>query len=163
VPYLTTAIFICSICEKDAKLPQQWNIEYKCCGIRKRVYWFEDGMKAFLMDTFGYKRKDMKRGICLAYNMRNFDGYFILSTLLNAGAPLSKVVLAGQRLLSMTFNGVQMKDLNMYCQGSLANLPRSFGLDKMISKGHFPHLLADTLTFPEMKTYSTPNHPPFYM
>lgn len=104
----------------------------------------------------------------------------MLSTLLKAGAPVKKIIVAGNRLLSMTYAGVQIKDANLYChvnrykmlidvifafivQGSLASLPKSFGFDGIVKKGSFPHLLANTLTLEEMKNYESPTHPPLEM
>lgn len=86
-----------------------------------------------------------------------------MSTLLNNGVPLKQITAAGNRIMTMTFAGVQVKDLNLYTQGSLASLPQSFGLSHLVEKGNFPHLLANSLSFEEMKTYNTPNHPPLEM
>lgn len=52
--------------------PESWKEEYECCGIRKRIYWGEDGIQLFLRHTFFSNRKDMKRGISVAYNFRSF-------------------------------------------------------------------------------------------
>lgn len=71
--------------------------------------------------------------------------------------------MAGNRLMSIQFNGVHVKDLNLYLSGSLASLPFSFGLDQMVRKGTFPHLLANSLSFSEMRAYDTPTHPPLHM
>lgn len=142
VPYLVSAIFVCSFCEQDIENPKSWLTRYDCCGQRKRLYWFQDGLQSFLRDVFGGARKDLKRGVCLAYNMRyslnsflsrfiwslcrNFDGYFLLSQLLDAKAPVKKVVIAGNRLMTISFNGVQVKDFNLFCQVCIQSLGFSF-------------------------------------
>ena len=73
VPYLLCAVFVCSKCVADVEDPSHWRPVYECCGKRKRIYWFEEGLRSFLSDVYG-GRKDMKRGILAAYNARNFDG-----------------------------------------------------------------------------------------
>ena len=120
-PYLLSAVFVCSDCVADVADPGLWRQEYPCCGKRKRLYWFEEGIRQFLLDTFGApmqgpKQNRRKKGVCVAFNCRNFDGYFLISRLLSANASVAKTVLAGNRLMTTTFRGVKVKDLNLYCQ-----------------------------------------------
>ena len=68
-PYLVCAIRVCSVCEGDFLDPASWKETYRCCGQRRRSYFFESGLRTFLLDTFS-PRKGMKRGIAIAFNLR---------------------------------------------------------------------------------------------
>ena len=135
VPYFLSAVFLCSDCEGDVEAYPSWSKEYPCCGERIRTYAHRKGVGKFLVDLLRPREDGMKRGIAMAYNLRGFDAYFILRILFANAIPVTGLIVVGHRLLSFTCFGVQFKDLNLYVQGRLSELPKSFGISHIIKKG----------------------------
>jgi hypothetical protein len=114
VPYLCTAVFCCSYCLDDFEKPSDWKKAYPCCGQRIRVYWFQEGFFRFVREVFGGGRKDVKRGVAFAFNLRSFDGIFLLRILTLNNVPMKHLTLQGDRILTLEVNGIQVLKITYY-------------------------------------------------
>ena len=92
--------------------------------------------------------------IAIAYNMKSYDGYFIINYIVGnylPGEKLPEILLNGSKILLIKFSGVTIKDSINFIPMSLAKLPKTFGF-KEIKKGYFPHFF----NTPENQNYTGP-------
>ena len=87
-------------------------------------------------------RKEHKGHTIIAHNFRGYDGHFILNYLLQQNRP-PQVIYRGTKILDLRYPALEMKarDTLNFCQLKLADFPKAVGLNDLISKGEFPHLL----------------------
>lgn len=77
----------------------------------------------------------------IAHNFKGYDGWLIHNHLkVSFGKKPKKIVLAGQKIMYMKFDGVRFIDSLNFVQSGLDALPETFGLDtKKFKKGYFPY------------------------
>ena len=83
---------------------------------------------------------EQKNYIAIAHNFKGYDGVFIMNYLLNNIRPDKKppqIVNQGNKILSLTFNGVKILDSLMFLPMPLSEFSKTFKLQEV--KGYFPH------------------------
>ena len=83
---------------------------------------------------------EQKKYIAIAHNFKGYDGVFIMNYLLNNIRPDKKppqIVNQGNKILSLTFNGVKILDSLMFLPMPLSEFSKTFKLQEV--KGYFPH------------------------
>jgi len=79
--------------------------------------------------------------ICIAHNLKGFDGCFVLDWILKNMLPIDstpQIIVNGTKLLSINFRSLKFIDSLSFISTSLETFPKTFGL-KEIKKGFFPH------------------------
>ena len=94
-------------------------------------------------NAFGSWLFDKQNKICIAiaHNMKRYDGFFLMSYIINNLLPTDKlpeVLLNGSKLLVIKFNGLKIIDSINFIPMALSKLPKTFGLSEL-KKGYFPH------------------------
>ncbi|GFQ82691.1 DNA_pol_B_2 domain-containing protein [Trichonephila clavata] len=76
----------------------------------------------------------------IAYNMKGFDGQFILRWMLEPGQ-CPPVIPNGSKIMCITLSALNIRIIDSFSffPISLSKLPKTFGLEEL-SKGYFPHL-----------------------
>ncbi|XP_072021137.1 uncharacterized protein [Amphiura filiformis] len=125
------------VCETCADRP----IEDACdfCGDDKQVVFRgKDCMEEFCLWVL--KNERHKRAICLAHNLKGYDGYFILQYLYDNNVK-PDVIMNGAKVMSITVpkSGIVFKDSLNFFPMALSKLPKSFGIQELC-KGFYPHL-----------------------
>ena len=133
-PTLCVAQKSCHACA-----PYPWEEPCEVCGEEKqKVFEGEDCMTKFCLWLF--KQERHQHAVCLAHNLKGYDGYFILQFLYdNAVKP--DVIMNGAKIMSIYVPGIGItfKDSLNYVPMALSKLPKAFGIQELC-KGHFPHL-----------------------
>ena len=83
---------------------------------------------------------DKKNYIAIAHNFKGYDGVFVMNYLLNNISPDKKppqILNQGNKILSLTFNGVKILDSLMFLPMPLSEFSKTFKLHE--TKGFFPH------------------------
>ena len=78
--------------------------------------------------------------ICIAHNLKGYDGVFIMQYLINNPLPNDKYMFIneGLKINLIKFNKVKIIDSLNFIPSSLAKFPKTFGLTEL-KKGSFPH------------------------
>ena len=93
-----------------------------------------------------FKGEQHQNAVCLAHNLKGYDGYFILQFLYdNAVKP--DVIMNGAKIMSITVPGmgITFKDSLNYFPMALSKLPKAFGIQELC-KGYFPISFTRTRT-----------------
>ena len=114
---------------------------------RKFQYYIgEDCMKSFIQMLLGLN----ERHILVGFNSANFDNLFLLEELTKHAVPIHSLLMAGNRILQLTFGdkGHAVWDLmQMLGPNTLAKYCKDFKIDEDIAKTIFPH---KAVTSPKM-------------
>ena len=81
-----------------------------------------------------------KHYVCVAHNLKGYDGAFILQYLISNPLPNDKydIITQGLKVNFIKFNSIKIIDSLNFIPSSLAKFPKTFGL-KELKKGYFPH------------------------
>ena len=113
------------------------------CGDCQQVFQGLDCIKRF--GDYLYKRlakdaeKKKSRIIAFAHNFGGYDGHFIMKDILEREYK-PELVMTGSRILKMDVGNIRFLDTLSLFQQPLSSLPKSFGFQSKVVKGHFPHL-----------------------
>ena len=78
--------------------------------------------------------------VCIAHNLKGYDGAFILQYLISNPLPDDKyeIITQGLKVNFIKFNSIKIIDSLNFIPSALAKFPKTFGL-KELKKGYFPH------------------------
>ena len=78
--------------------------------------------------------------ICLAHNLRAYDGIFIMNYLTTNNIPSDNynVIMDGCKINLISINNIKIIDSLNFIPSSLAKFPKTFNLTEL-KKGYFPH------------------------
>ena len=94
-----------------------------------------------------------KKATLIAHNASNYDMPLLLQILYDRpGLKPHKLVLIGEKVISMRYGALRFIDSMRHIGGSLASLPETFGLPPGTHKGYFPY----TFFTPENRWYVGP-------
>ena len=75
-----------------------------------------------------------------AHNFKGYDGRFLLRDLFNRKMEKQRMIMQGSKVTYVKIGNISFQDsLNLF-QCPLAKLPKSFGFEQRVLKGHFPYL-----------------------
>ncbi len=134
-PNLCVAQKSCETCA-----PHPWEEPCAQCGETKQmVFKGEDCMERFCLWLF--KEERHRHAVCLAHNLKGYDGYFILQFLYDNGIK-PNVIFNGARIMSVFVPEISItfKDSLNFFPMALSKLPKAFGIEELC-KGHYPHLM----------------------
>jgi hypothetical protein len=103
----------------------------------------------YSMDSFCEWIFKHENYICIAHNLKGFDGCFVLDWILKNILPIDsqpQVIVNGTKLLSIKFKSLKFIDSLSFISTSLETFPKTFGL-KEIKKGFFPHFFNNLKNF----------------
>ena len=121
----------CDICKDWPDIKEECTV----CGERQKIFKGENSMEEFCKWLF---RKEHKRCVVLAHNMKGFDGQFLLKYL-HDNAILPRIILRGLQIMRLEAEGIVIKDSLNYLPMALAALPKAFNI-KELKKGYYPYL-----------------------
>jgi hypothetical protein len=142
IPNLICAEKICASCCEDWKRSPLQNCGADC-GVK--IFYTNDEFCEWILEQ--------KHFICIAHNMRAYDGMFVMNYFVENPLPNDKnpeIVLNGCKLMNISFNNVKFIDSYNFIPKALAKFATTFGIVEK-KKGYFPHLL------------NTPNNQNLYM
>jgi len=134
-----------------------WDIESSCdydllgqssehicnCIVLKYLFSDEPSIKwtgMGCMDDFASWVLEQKRTTFLAHNGKAYDTWLLHKYLVKHSEKRpSSLVLAGNKIMSMTIGSNKFLDTLNHFGCGLAKLPKMWGMDKNISKGYFPY------------------------
>jgi hypothetical protein len=133
IPNLCISYTICSLC-----ITKNPNPDNNCekCGENQKIFHGRDCQTKFCKWLF---TKENKKSVCIAHNLKGYDGYFILKYLYD-NAILPKIIYNGTKIMSMFVPIVSIKliDSLNFLPMPLSKLPATFGFDELC-KGYWPH------------------------
>ena len=96
-----------------------------------------------------------------AHNAKGYDNHFVLRDLFNRGFTTPEMITSGSKVLRACVGNVKFLDSLLIFQQPLASLPKAFGLEHLVKKGHFPHMFHTSENmnyigpFPDIKYFNT--------
>lgn len=113
------------------------------CNICREGYykWFGyDSINQFCQWLF--KDGPQDRTICMAHNMKSYDGIFVLNWLHKQSCK-PEIIKNGYKLMMIEEGSVRIIDSYNFINTALVNFPKMFGIKELV-KGHFPHYFNKT-------------------
>ena len=134
----------CSICDKFNQKEKDWERE-PCvgCGKRQVIFSGVNTQKEFCSWLIHEQHKYVT---AIAHNARAYDAYFIYEYLMENSIIPEPSIFNGSKIMYMKVGkglNIRIIDSLNFLPMSLANLPKSFGLEEM-KKGFFPHFYNTT-------------------
>lgn len=132
------------VCDKCYDHSEKRKNAHNCdeCGVGRKVFEGADCVKKFgnyiYKDLAKQAEKKKSRILAFAHNFGGFDGHFIMQDMFERDYK-PEVVMTGSRILKMDVGNVRFIDTLSLFQQPLASLPKSFGFQDKVVKGHFPH------------------------
>ena len=85
---------------------------------------------------------EQKHTIFIAHNLKGYDGFLLLNHLVRSqqGVKPDKIILAGNKIMTMSFKTVKFIDSLNFLQMRLSDFPETFSLGDNFKKGYFPYL-----------------------
>ena len=140
-PLLLISMTVCDGCYN----PQtKWKGVDDCehCGKGLNVFERENCVQQFAEYLYEglARRAESKKAkiIAFAHNFGGYDGHFIIQDLIRRDYKWEPI-LTGSRILKLDVGNVRYLDTLSLFQQPLACLPKSFGFEDVVVKGHFPH------------------------
>ena len=127
-PNLVVATRLCELC-----IDKKISCEDELCSTF--VFYNNNDFGSWLF------QRNNKNFIAIAHNMKSYDGFFLMSYIINNLLPtdnLPEILLNGSKLLVIKFNSVKVIDSINFIPMALSKLPKTFGLTEL-KKGYFPH------------------------
>ncbi|KAG8239562.1 hypothetical protein J437_LFUL019255 [Ladona fulva] len=134
VPVLCVVQQACKVC---------WDIadhETLCaiCGIKQHIFDSADPVA----DFFKYlrlPRPNFSSVICIAHNLKGYDGQFLLKHVVSDMKIIPEVLLTGTKIMTMRVNNITFKDSLNFLPMPLSKLPKTLNIGNDLMKGFFPH------------------------
>jgi hypothetical protein len=134
IPNFICAKYVCYDClEKEDHKDAQSSLNDKCEECETRFF--------SKNSDFGDWLFTKKKTICIAHNMRSFDGILMLEYILqimNSVDKMPKVLLNGSKIISMEFRNLKFIDSLSFLPMALDKFTKTFDI-KELKKGYFPH------------------------
>ena len=102
---------------------------------REVIFQGEETLSKFCNWLFSKQHKGITG---IAHNLKGYDGQFILNHIIKVGLKTPKLIMNGNNIMKLEFNGVRLIDSFNFMNFGLAKFPATFGLQEM-KKGYFPH------------------------
>lgn len=145
-PNLLVALICCDTCYNDEKNKKMY-ARCSFCGDYEKYFKGDKCVSEFgdfLYKSLARKAEKLDAKIYVfAHNFQGYDGHFVLTDLFDRSYT-TKPILSGSKIMKIEVGNVRFIDsLNLF-QMPLANLPKSFGFEKIALKGYFPYLFNTT-------------------
>ena len=116
-------------------------LDFHCSTCSK----FEEGREVFFQGEETLSKfcnwlfsKQHKGITAIAHNLKGYDGQFILNHIMKVGLKTPRLIMNGNNIMKLEFNGVRLIDFFNFMNFGFAKFPATFGLQEM-KKGYFPH------------------------
>lgn len=155
---LAVAQHVCNSCKTIE------NIDENCvkCGKREHIFLGENSLDMFMNYLINTIDKKFKKVICIAHNMKGFDGQFCLRYMYKNnskwGLGENSLIINGTKIMKISVGRFIFLDSVNYLCSPLSKLPKMFNINH--KKGWFPHLFHthENINFigsyPDKKFYS---------
>lgn len=133
-------LLIChAVCWKCCDVPFG-SAECEICGEARYVFEGRNCVIDFLNLVMDYKA-DVSQIVCIAHNLRAFDGQLLMRDLLNIPNHDIKLIQNGFKILKIELKGyISFIDSLNFIPGSLSKFKDMFGLEDDYEKGFFPYM-----------------------
>ena len=143
---------VCNLCE-NTPLCARCSI----CGDRQKTFSGETTKNTFCEYVINIRHQGY---VCVAHNLRSFDGHFLLSYMIGHGLEPSDIIYSGSKIMFFTIKKLNMKFIDSlnFLPMALSALPKAFGLTTL-KKGYFCHYFNKIENqnyvgpYPEKETY----------
>ncbi|KAG8239546.1 hypothetical protein J437_LFUL019267 [Ladona fulva] len=108
------------------------------CGVRQQCF---DGSDP-VADFFQYlrlPRQNFKHIICIAHNLKGYDGQFVLRHMVCDLKLTPSVLMTGTKMMMLEWESITFKDSLNFLPMSLEKLPKALNAGPGLKKGYFPH------------------------
>lgn len=126
------------------------------CGDGVHVYWGANCVEIFgdyVYEDIARKAEKMGGTVTFfAHNGKGYDFHFILRDIFRKNFISTDIMMSGNKIIHLSVGNVSFVDSLLFFGQSLASLPKALGLDRLESKGFFPH----NFNKPENWLYSGP-------
>ena len=145
VPDLLIARIVCSVCWDHPNLDRYEDKQQMCsvCGVGKRVFDGNDCIRKFgdfIYKEMAKRAKSINSKLYIfAHNAKGYDNHFILNNLFLQGFTNNEITMCGNKVLKIETGNCCYLDTLLIFQQALATLPKAFGFEDKVIKGHFPH------------------------
>lgn len=132
-------------CDKCWDGGEDIRLEKNCdtCKTRILVYFGQkcvDDFVKYVLNELSLNVAKQKGTIhCFAHYATRFDSHFVLAAVLRQGFRTDLLLKDGMKLLRFDIKNVRFVDSYALFPLPLANLPKSFGFENKVVKGHWPH------------------------
>ena len=143
VPDLLVCMLTCEECWDYDGNKKTCN-DCKVCGNNENVFFGYDCIKKFgnyIYNNISKKAASIDAQVFVfAHNAKGYDNHFVLRDLFNRGFTNPEMITCGSKVLRVCVGNVKFVDSLLIFQQPLASLPKAFGFEHLVKKGHFPHL-----------------------
>lgn len=156
--HLAVAQNVCNECKDNENIDEDCAI----CGKRQHIFLGENSLHMFMEYLVHTINKECKKVICIAHNMRGYDGQFCLRYMYKNNNKwnlnTNSVIICGTKIMSIRVGRYIFLDSINYLCSPLSKLPQMFNIEH--KKGYFPHFFhtIDNMgyigQYPDPKYYS---------
>ena len=164
VPDLLVSMTTCDLCwDYDTNKRKVEICDF--CGEHEKIFFGYHCIKNFgnyIYNDLSKKAASNETQVYVfAHNAKGYDNHFVLRDLFNRGFTQPEMITSGSKVLRACVGNVKFLDSLLIFQQPLASLPKAFGFEHLVKKGHFPHLFhtSENMNYigplPDIKYFNT--------